>query len=466
MVPAVLEPLILATGTGTYQPHVAASMETKEGGRRYVFRLRPNVHFHDGRPLTSEDVKYTLDKLIGRNPPSELLRVELADLEEVLAPQLDRVELVLRRPNYLLPATLAEIGILPAHVHGRFGLRNPKLNWMPIGSGPFRVLERKTRDTVVLVPSDRYWGQRPRLPRVIVTATADPARALASLRNGDLDILPSVYPGYYPDQLNAARLKERFRFLRLHPYRMRLILYNLRDPILRDRRVRLAIERLVDRERMIREQRHDLAQSLTAPLWPLSAWYDRTIHPTSFDRAAAVKLLEGSGWVEPRPGAVRTRAGKPLRIRMLRSRESAEMQEVARVLTTDLRSAGIELQVEAADFGFLKAQLKRGRFEMALAGLAPRPESDLSPLLHKRGELNYGGYSNPMADALLEALRTGASPEERTRTAQRLHRVLHEDPPYAVLYAPIDLMLVGRRVKGVANNGRWPRLAPITLSEE
>jgi peptide/nickel transport system substrate-binding protein len=460
-VPSVFEPLVLMTPSGAPKPHLASTMEVRNGGLLYLFRLRPAVQFHDGRPLTSTDVKFTLDRLLARNSPAELLRAELGDVEEVRAPDPERVEIALRRPNYLLPSILAEVGILPAHIYGRFGLRNPKLNWMPIGTGPLRVVERRSRDTVVLEAHDKYWGERTRLSRVIFLAIPDPARALAALRNGELDILSHLYPGYYPDQLSSSRMKEHFRVLRLHPYRMRLMVYNMRHPILKDRRVRLALERLADRERMVRTLRNGLGQVLTAPLWPLSQWYDGTIHPHSFDRAGAVRLLDAAGWQDRKGTGRRQRLGRVLRLRILRARESAEMGEAAQMLKTDFRAVGIEAEVEVADFGFLKAQMRRGHFDVALLGLAPRIDSDLSPWLHTRGELNHAGGSNVVVDALLDSLRQAPSAEERQRLGQRLHRLLYEDFPFTVLYAPIELMVVDRRVHGLANNGRWPRLAGL-----
>jgi peptide/nickel transport system substrate-binding protein len=458
----IVEPLVQTTTKGTFQPHLAAQMEVR-GGRHFIFHLRRNVTFHDGRPLTSTDVKYTLDKLIGRNPPSELLKIELADIEEVRAPNEQTIELVLRRPNQLLPAVLSEIGILPAHLYGRFGLRNPKLNWLPVGTGPFRAADRRDKDSVLLERYDKYWGQAPRVSRILFRAIPGPARALSALRNDDLDILPSLYPGYYPEQVAAQRLKERYRVLRIHPYVARLMLFNHRNKVLKDRRVRLALGRLADRDRMIRTVRHDLGQVLSAPLWPLSRWYDASIHPSAYDRPGALRLLEAAGWTDAKADSRRQRAGKALRLHLLRSRESPEMEQLAQMLKLDLRGAGIEVDIQVADFGFIKTQLRRGRFELALVGIAPRPEADLSPLLHSKGELNYGGYSNPMVDAQLESMRSASSPEERQRAAQRLHRLLHEDPPFTVLYAPIELMVVSRRVKGLANNGRWPRLSSLAL---
>jgi ABC-type transport system substrate-binding protein len=460
----IFEPLVTIAASGAAQPHLASATEVKAGGRIVVFTLRKGVEFHDGRPLSSTDVKFTLDRLIGRNPPSDLLKVELAEIDEVRATDDQHVELSLRKPNSLLPAVLAEIPILPAHIHGRFGLRNPKHNFMPIGTGPFRVAERKTRDQLLLVRHERYWGQAPRLAQLQVVAIADPARALSALRNHELDLLSSLYPGYYPEQLATGSLKDRFRTIRILPYKMRILLFNTRHAALRDRRVRAALERLTDRDRIMRVSRNRLAQAVSGPIWILSSWYDPTIHPHSFDRAAALRLLDAAGWQDPKGSGRRTRAGQPLRLRILRAREAGEIAEAANVLKADLRGAGIDAEVEAADFGFVRAQLRRGKFDLALLGLSLRPGADLSPLVHSKGALNHGAYSNPNLDAYLDAMRATTLPDEQRRIGQRLHRLLYEDPPFVVLYAPIEVMVVAKRVHGLANNGRPPRLSTLTLA--
>jgi peptide/nickel transport system substrate-binding protein len=120
--------------------------------------------------------------------------------------------------------------------------------------------------------------------------------------------------------------------------------------------------------------------------------------------------------------------------------------------------------VEAADFAYLKLQLKRGTFDVALVGIAPRVDSDLSPLLHSRGALNHGAYANNTVDAHLDALRTAIAADDRRRAAQQLHRLLAEDPPFSILYAPVEIMVASKRVRGLANNGRAPRLAGLSLA--
>ncbi|MCC6749486.1 MAG: hypothetical protein IT371_17610 [Deltaproteobacteria bacterium] len=459
----LVEPLVRRTGAGRFVPQLAERVDVLDGGRRYRFTLRSGVRFHDGRPLTAADVRFTLEKVTGRHPPSELLKLELGDVREVRERDERTVELELARPNLLLPAVLAEVGILPAHVYNRLGIHGGRLGRQPVGTGPFRLKSWSDRENLVLERNAAYWGRPASVATVVFHAISEPARALAALRNGEVDLLPQLYPGYYPEQVDPARLQQRFRVYRIHPYRPRVLLYNTRHPALKDRRVRLALSHLLNPAQIVRMARNDLGQVVSAPLWPLSAWYDASIHAHATDRAAAARLLDSAGWGGA-AGAVRRRKGAPLRLRLLLAKDSP-LREVAMRLRGELRAEGLELTVEVADFGYLTAMLKRGRFDLALAGLALRPEADLSFLLHSKGALNYGGYASTAVDGLLDALRAAPLEADRVRLARRLHRALHEDPPMTVLFSPVEVMLASRRVKGIAGDGHWPLLTELALEE-
>jgi peptide/nickel transport system substrate-binding protein len=310
------------------------------------------------------------------------------------------------------------------------------------------------------VRNESYWGRKASLARLVFVAVGDPARALARLRNGEIDMIPNLHPSYYPEQVKTKRMRRRFRLFRIYPYRLRILLYNVGRGPLKDRRVRVALAHLADRQRFIREIRNSLGQVLAVPIWPLSPWYDKSIHPYSYERKEALRLLEAAGWKQTPKG--RRRNGYPLGLKMLVAREAPAMSKVAGQLKAELLAAGGRLVVKTGDFGFIKTQLRRGHFDLTLLGLAPRPYSDLSPLLHSKGRVNLGNYHNPMADRLLDGIRATSQEGTRLRLLRQLYRVLHQDPPFQVLYAPIELMLVSRDVKGIASNGRRPVFSALS----
>jgi len=468
----IFEPLVVLSPSGRFQPFLASEMKVEDHGRRFRFVLRPNVTFHDGRPLTSADVQYTIEAVVKRarryRGTLSLFHAELLQVQEVRAIDERTVELVLQRRNHLFPAVLAELPVLPSHLYHKHGLRNPRLSWAPVGTGPFmlaagQVRSEYKRSTVTLVRSPSYWGRRPGLSRLVFTAIPDPAAALARLRNGEIDMIPNLHPSYYPDQIKGERMQRRFAAFRILPYRLRLLLFNVRPGPTKDRRVRVAIAHLADRQRVVREVRNNLGQVSSIPIWPLSPWYDKSIHPYDYDRPAAARLLTSAGWKPAKQGGRRLMGGNvPLRLRLLVARESPQMLLVANLLKNEIQASGGSLEIKVGDFGYVKTRLRRGSFDLALVGIAPRPQSDLSPLLHSKGHLNLGGYKNPVVDRLLDGVRGTSREGFREELLRQLYRALHNDPPFLILYTPIELMVVSREVKGVASNGRRPVFSTLS----
>jgi len=458
----VFETLVMTNASGGYRPHLAISYEARRKGRVLRFNLRPGVTWHDGTPLTSADVKYTLETvLFAKRTPAPQLQRELAGISAVRTPGPRTVDLVMDQPNYLVLGTLAETPILPAHIYARRGVRNGNVNKLPVGSGPFVAAGRQNKISLVLERNASYWGAMAKISRVILRVIPDPGLALAALRNNEVDVIANLYHGYYPKQIRRGRLKTHYRVLRLHPYRMRLMLFNTRRDPMRDLKVRQATVRLADRQRMIREIRGGLGQLLSAPLWPLGSWYNPTLHPASLDRKAAALLLDAAGWTLHKRRKRRERLGHALRVRILRTRESKEMGSAALILKNELVAAGMQAVVEAGDYGFVRSRIRRADYEIALLGLAPRPQSDLGTWLGDEGPLRLGGAGSTARGELLASMRAAGSSATRQGLGRDLHRLLRDNPPLSVLYAPIELMVVDRRLKGLANNGRWPKLVGL-----
>ncbi|MBW2731328.1 MAG: hypothetical protein JRH20_02985 [Deltaproteobacteria bacterium] len=460
----VLEALFRAEGQRVV-PHLAHGYRWEAERKRLVLQLEQGARFHDGRPLTSADVRYTLDTLRRKRHVNPFLLQALASVRQIDDPSAHTVHVYTLdpTPDHLL-RTLTEIGIVPAHRYRRFGLGSSSLNRQPLGTGPYKVAPRAAhKGSVFLLRNNDYWGRKPAYARIELRPIADRARALSALRNGEVDMLPDLFWGYYPEQIRGERFKRRFQTRKIQPFRLRVVLFNHARRPLKDRRVRVALVRAIDRRLIARQQRGRLSLLLSAPLWPLSRHYDRMLHPRSFNQQAAAQLLDRAGYALGKGGR-RQRLGQPLSLRILCAKDPLA-QKIATNITRDLRALGVSVGIDLADFGMMQALLRRGRFDLAVAGLSLRPYASLKNFLHSKGRFNFGRYENSAVDQLLEVsspLAQGGAPG----TGRRLHRLLMEDPPMVVIYAPIEMMLASRRVGGIRDDGLWPplwRLYPMEL---
>ncbi|MBK8482353.1 MAG: hypothetical protein IPL40_14510 [Proteobacteria bacterium] len=473
----VVEALVDRGADGRALPRLARTVEWTDQGRRLRLGLRRGVRFHDGPILNSAHVAAALEEVLRPRSVNPALRLALADIAEVTTPAPDVVELKLRRLNYQLPLALAAVPIVRAwRPVERSAAGAQPLRPVIAGTGPYLLTPAPAPELLVLRRFGRYWGPPPPIARIELRAVPDPARALGALRNGEIDVLAALHPGYYPAEVSGRRFDRRFRLRRLRPHQLRVLWFNLRRRVLDDRRVRQGLARLADGAALAATLGGEV-QPLGRVLWGSFGAVQGAVGGAA--RAAGVArpawaaggggapladgaaLLTWSGW-QRKGGGWRQRDGRTLALRLLCAREGPGRHE-AEQIARRLREAGVGVSVELGDFGFVRVQLQRGNFDLALSGLTVPEGDELSMYLRSDGALNFVHYENAAADALLDALRTAPPQSDRSAWQVRLLQLLADDPPWVGLYVARELSVVSRRVEGWRDDGRWPEFSTLRL---
>lgn len=468
----VVESLFERGADGRAVERLARGLEWRDEGRTLRLSLRRGVHFHDGRVLTSAEVAATLAEVLRGRSANPLLRLALADLGQVTTPAADVVELRLTRVNYQLPLALAALPIIgrPPAAARLAGENAAPVDGILNGTGPYQLARSAAPGTLVLRRFAGYWGRAPEIASVELRALPDAAHALGALRNAEIDVLATLHPAHYPTEVSGSRFERRFVLRRLRPHQLRVLWFNLRRRLLDDRRVRLALARLADGAA--------LAALLGGEVPPLGRvlwgpWGGADLarvatgaSPVGGAAAAApttdgAALLSWSGW-QRKGGGWRQREGRVLLLRLLCAREGPGRHE-AELIARRLREAGVGVSVELGDFAFVRVQLQRGNFDLAVSGLTVPGDAELSNYLRGDGAMNLSHYENSAVDAVLDALRTAPPETDRSRLHARLLQLVTDDPPWIGLYVPRELSVVSRRVEGWADDGQWPELARLRL---
>jgi peptide/nickel transport system substrate-binding protein len=463
---AIHEPLVRQDpSTGAFQPALAASWQ-EEGATRYRFRLRAGVHFHDGSPLTADDVVATFARLREPGVAAER-REEFADLTAVDKIGPDAVELRFGRPAPLALQAIAHLPILRAHAFSEGGdLRAQPESRAPVGTGPFRFVEWRAGERIVLARNDGYWGRRAHLDRVELRVVRDRDAALELLRRGELDLLWQVPPAQLdrlpaaaapsPSPSGAGQSADPLASMHREAWylpRYSFVVWNTRHGPLGDRRVRQALALLTDRARYLATALHGRGKPVTGPYVPGSPGYDARIAPWPFDQARARALLDEAGVVDRDGDGVREAGGQPLRLAFLLQAGSPTVEPLATMMQEDFRRAGVALDLVPVDWATLLDRLRKHAFDAAALSWVLQPVQDNRPLFHSSqasGGQNYGGFRDPDVDALLDEIRGMPPGAARAELERRLHRLLHEAQPYTFLVAPEIDSLVAPRVHGYA----------------
>ncbi|HSB76376.1 MAG TPA: ABC transporter substrate-binding protein, partial [Terriglobales bacterium] len=323
------------------RPWLAESWQTPDP-KTYIFHLRHGVRFHDGRALTARDVKWTFDSILDR----KLLTTKAAVyqyIDHIDAPDDYTVVFHLKQPQATLLWNLSDgaIGIVP------YG-SGTDLALHPVGSGPFQFISAQQDKEVVIARNQHYWGPEPRLERVRFLVVPDATTRALELRKGSADL---VINALTPDTVVALRQDPQLAVLTAPGTIYAYMAFNLRDPILKDVRVRRALAYAIDRRPMIQYLWRGMAQP-SASILPVQSWaFDGEVPQYSYDPARARQLLDEAGY--PAVNGVR------FHLTMKTSTEEST-RLMAAVLQQQLRAVGIALDIRTFEFATFFSDVTKG----------------------------------------------------------------------------------------------------------
>lgn len=402
----VFDTLVWKDETGTLIPALARSWRADETG--ITFWLDPDATWHDGEPVTADDVVFTFDYV--RQHPYQA--VDLSAVEAVRAVNPTEVRVAFARPFAPFMANVAgTLPILPAHIFG--GVENPVRfadRLAMTGSGPYRL---KAYDPVqggyLFEANADYYQGRPTAPEIAFVKMGT-AAALAGLTSGTVDLMTKV-PATERADLRAAGLTVLSHQMN-HPVRLQ---FNHRHPVLADVRVRQAMAHLVDRPRLI-----ETVYLGEADLWDPTglAPLDATApDPYAHDPAKAERLLRAAGWRRDDAGRWRTADGDPASLTLVAVRN---FDLVSRMVAAHLDAAGIGVSVTLFDRGGFDAALARETFDLAIVSFSALGDPDVFRLGVLEGRPDSDRYT---ANTELTRLLTAqASEMDATTRADMLAR--------------------------------------------
>src|SRR5450631_2205912 len=421
------------------QPGLADRWEIPDA-LTYVFHLHRGIKFHDGRPLTSRDVKWTFDSLLQgkiRSTKAAVYRF----VDHIEAPDDVTVIFHMKEQDATLLWNLSDgaIGIVP------YG-SGEEMTRHPIGSGPFKFVSAETDRDVIVERNDDYWGEHAKLARVRFAVVPDATTQALELRKGSGDV---AINSLTPDNVYTLSRDPNLLVERASGTRLAYMGFNLRDPILRDARVRQAIAYALDRGPMIEYLWRGQAQPARSVL-PVQSWaYDGNVPAYNHDIAKANQLLDAAGY--PAVNGVR------FHIAMKTSTDENTRLMVA-VMQQQLREAGIVLDIRGFEFATFFSDVQHGAFQMySLRWIGGNEDPDIFEYAFDSAKFppngaNRGYYSNPKVDALIDKARREIDPKVRKPLYDDVQRILAEDVPAINLWYLDNVLVHTRRVRNVKLN--------------
>lgn len=439
-------------------PRLASSWDLSPDGRVLTFHLRPGVRFHDGAPFTSEDVRFTYERILDPKSRAVGRADSFQTVERVEAPDAHTVRVVYREP-YAPALRSWEVPILPAHLYRGADFASAAPNRAPVGTGPFRFVSWEAGQQIVMEANRDYWGAVPMIDSFVFRIMPSPDTVLQALLAGEVH-----YARLSPAQWEARRrdpgFRRRFRDVSYQPLFFYYIAWrgDGSNPFFADPSVRRAMTLALDREGYVRSVLKGLGRVTGSPfqdLLPIDAVAgdDPGTGPMAYDPAAAARLLDAAGWrIDPGTG-LRTRAGRPFRFTLLVFSGGEDHVQFSQVAQEALRRLGIDMSIERLDWQTLWARLKSGAFQAALSGTIPAPDPDsFYAMLHSSqiaGGQNYAAYRDAEVDSWLDAGRRTIDAAAREALYRRVEARLADRQPYSFLFAPAAAAVLNARFEGV-----------------
>ncbi len=415
----------------TLQPALATSWERPDP-RTWVFRLRPNVRFHDGKLLTAGDVAWSIRSMTdGSLITSKAGSFTGIRSVEVSAPLTVTVRTAEPDPALLFNLSDGLFGVVENGARRDEGLR-------PVGTGAFRFVDQVQDKEVVLERNPTWWGGAPQLSRVRFEVVPDNISMALELKKGAADLESNAIT---PDEVHALAALPSLHTETRPGADVYYANFNVRDPVLRDSRVRQAIACAIDKDALITAlwRGHAVTADTLLPPGHWAAASAKDLPSYAYDPARARVLLDAAGL---RPDA------KGVRLRFtLKTSTDETTRLMAQVLQQQFRDVGIELGLRSAEFGTFYSDITRGAFQMyILRWTGSNEDPDIFRYAYSAASVpphggNRGHYANPELDRLLIKGAAETDSAARRRDYVAVQQILATDLPSVPLWYP-DVVVV------------------------
>lgn len=445
-----------------WMPNVAESWEISKDGMTFTFKLREGLVFSDGSPLTAEDVKFSFDAIF--DPEYNAIHsrpyYSLFDKVEIVDPR--TVKFKLKEKYFQNFEFAAALNIVPAKYY-KDSKEGKKINLNIYGSGPYKLESFERGKKIVLTKNENWWGFKAGNPnkefnfdKLHLYFVDDPVVALENFKKGRFDMLESILPEYFVQKMvgpewgkTLLKVKAENNSVKGYSY----IGWNLEQDKFKDKKVRVALAHLMNREMMLEKFFYGMHDMANGPVATSGDDNDKTIKPIPFDVEKAKKLFKEAGWADSDKNGTLDKMinGKKVEMSFTILIATDQWQKWLTIYKEDAAAAGVNVNIQLLEWNTFLKNLDEGKFDaVAMAWGGGSHDYDFKQVWHsesaQQGGSNRISYKNPEVDRLIEQHRRIMDRKERRKVSHKIFRIIAEDAPYMFMFS--------RRFDLYANNAR------------
>jgi peptide/nickel transport system substrate-binding protein len=467
----VFEGLYKLDNTQSPVPVLAESSSLSADGLVLTIKLKDNIKWHDKMPFKADDVVFTINTLLDSKNNSVYIK-NVQNIASVSAGNNNTVIIRLKQPYSFILEDLT-FPILPYHyfLNEKINVKNSKRNLSPIGTGPYTFVSYNSEQGIKLKLNEEWWNSGndtinslslPYISTIEVKIFKNSNEANAAFQARDVDVIPADYSEFrkYIGRTDITMKRypgKNYEFLSL----------NINKGPLTDKRVRNAINSLIDKKQLVDTVASGIAVSAEIPVIPNSWVYQLVNLEQNVDIKKIKELMTQSGYVydADKNKYLNKKTKKALTLKLIVNNDNSLRFNTANEIAKQLGKKGIVVQVEKIAWDEVQKRIKLGTYDMALLGYKISNIPDLSFAYSteqiKTG-LNVAGYSNALVDGYLQQILTQNNAEVRSNTYKNLLNAVLDDRPYIGLYFLNESMMYSKNIRGTINPYVWNKYDDIS----
>ncbi|KPJ79116.1 MAG: hypothetical protein AMJ54_00160 [Deltaproteobacteria bacterium SG8_13] len=438
-------------------PELAERWEIEEDGKKYTFYLRQDVAWHpregeDAKPFTADDVVFTYDIMMHPQTITPL-KVRYEFIESVTKVDDFTVTFTLKRPILNALAKFS-FKVIPRHglQNQEFLTREDPFVQAPIGTGPYMLKNITADREVILVSNENYFKGRPHIDKYIARPFADQNIMGQALMFNAIDMIVLV------NHRDIPQLQGDKRFV-MQPYNAlsySFFGFNLRNPLLVDKRVRKAFTYAINRQEMLDSFFNSQGTIISGPFAPGSWAYNLDVQPVPYDPQKAEELLTEAGFTKNGDGIMEKDGRKlSLNLKVPIAKESEAVKRVVLAFKNYLQKVGVDIQPEFQEWMAWKEDIfLHHDYDLMYASWVFDDSADISSLFHSAEigswKNNFGAFSNPEVDGLIVEAKLTLDHEKRRTINRKLHEKIADENPYTFLWTLTNYAGYNKKLRKVA----------------
>lgn len=403
-------------------PDAAKAWELSNDGLIWTFFIREDVVFHDGHPLTAHDVEFTYKSII--DPKNKSPMADRYDIIERIEAEGDYVVRIILKHPFVPFISRLGWAIAPRHLLEDSDINNTPFNRRPIGSGPFRLVHWSENNTIILDANREYYRKdRPILDRLIFKSYTDRKAALKAIAHDEIDIVLNMTSSDIPS-LNKDNTFKVYSAAAAFCY---ALIFNYKDPVFRDIKVRKALDYAIDKESIIKNQLRGHGGLCTVPFNPVSWAYNPNVRSTPYNPERSRELLAQAGWMDNNGDGILEKGDIPFEISLTVS----NIHDTLELIATAIKSQLMEIGIRVKTIYINDSEIGRTPFQaiITMIGNVAEPDYVCSTWHSESSGKNIASYQNRFVDNLMILGRQTAELEKRKAIYYRIHEMIHDDCP-------------------------------------